>query len=246
MKHRLPLYVCLAAAVVFLNGACASQSKKRDPDFLGNYPVQALGVLRLNLVKRYANTLLPRDVSFVYESSTNSVKFHHKMMGDNIWITLKKKERALMRSAIEQYLKAFKEKTLTPEGAKQKGAFGKVGVPMSWGILGSAHQAVPTLRFDYQFITPQRPYFILASRTSSAKDGANSPAIRIAISPAQCRDVLTLLDEKALMDLVESLKAEYEKFDGTPQKGSPVRAIENSPEADSDEVTQEDTPFDEF
>jgi len=78
--------------IVFLSGACASTSKKHDPDFLGNYPVQSLGVLHLNIVRRYSNDLLPRDVSFVFEPSTNLVKFHHKMMGDNIWISLKKNE----------------------------------------------------------------------------------------------------------------------------------------------------------
>ena len=122
MKRIIPLCVLIATlGIVFLSGACTSTSKKHDPDFLGNYPVQSLGVLHLNIVKRYSNDLLPRDISFVFEPSTNTVKFHHKMMGDNIWISLKKKERALLRDAIEQYLTAFANKTLTPEGAKKKG-----------------------------------------------------------------------------------------------------------------------------
>ena len=137
MKRIIPLCLLIATlGIVFLSGACASTSKKHDPDFLGNYPVQSLGVLHLNIVKRYSNDLLPRDISFVFEPSTNTVKFHHKMMGDNIWISLKKKERALLREAIEQYLTAFADKTLTPEGAKKKGAFGKTDILMTWGLCG--------------------------------------------------------------------------------------------------------------
>ena len=247
MKRIIPLCVLIATlSIVFVSGACASTSKKHDPDFLGNYPVQSLGVLHLNIVKRYSNELLPRDISFVFEPSTNTVKFHHKMMGDNIWISLKKKERALLREAIEQYLAAFANKTLTPEGSKKKGAFGKTNILMTWGLVGGAHEAHPTLRFDYQFITPQRPYFILANATTQANDGANCPAIRIAISPAQCQDVLKALDEPALSQLVEELKAEYSKFDVFDSNTSTVKNIENAPEGSEEPVKQEDISFDEF
>ena len=247
MKRIIPLCLLLATlGIVFLSGACASTSKKHDPDFLGNYPVQSLGVLHLNIVKRYSNDLLPRDISFVFEPSTNTVKFHHKMMGDNIWISLKKKERALLREAIAQYLTAFADKTLTPEGAKKKGAFGKTDILMTWGLFGSAHEAYPTLRFDYQFITPHRPYFILANATTRADDGANCPAIRIAISPAQCQDVLKALDEPALLQLVEELKADYDKYDEFNSNTSAVKNIENTPEGSDTPVKQEEVSFDEF
>ena len=247
MKRVIPLCLLIATlGIGFFSGACASTSKKHDPDFLGNYPVQSLGVLHINIVKRYSNDLLPRDVSFIFEPSTNIIKFHHKMMGDNIWISLKKNERALLREAIEQYLAAFADKALTPEGAKKKGAFGTADIFMTWGLLGSAHEAYPTLRFDYQFITPQRPYFILATATTQAKDGANSPAIRIAISPAQCKDVLKVLDEKALLQLVEELKADYEKFDVSDSHTSTVKDIESVSEGSDTPVKQEDVSFDEF
>lgn len=247
MKRMISSCLLIAAlGVVFLSGACASTSKKHDPDFLGNYPVQSLGILHLNIVKRYSTDLLPRDVNFIFESSTNTVKFHHKMMGDNIWISLKKDERAFLREAIEQYLAAFADKALTPEGSKKKGAFGKIDVLMTWGLVGSAHEASPTLRCDYQFITPQRPYFILATATTQAADGANSPALRIAISPAQCKDILKVLDETALLQLVEELKAEYGKFDESDSNVSAVKNIENTPEGSDTPVKQEDVSFDEF
>lgn len=247
MKRVISLGLLLATlGVVFLSGACTSTSKKHDPDFLGNYPVQSLGVLHLNIVKRYSDTLLPRDISFIFEPSSNTVKFHHKMMGDNIWIALKKNERALLREAIERYLVAFADKTLTAEGAKKKGVFGKTDVLMTWGLFGGAHEAQPTLRFDYQFITPQRPYFILANATTQGSDGANCPAIRIAISPAQCKDVLKALDETALLQLVEELKAEYEKYDEFDSNTSTVKNIENTSEENDTPVKQEDVTFDEF
>jgi len=247
MKRIIPLCLLIAAlGFIFLGSACTSTQKQHDPDFLGNYPVQSLGALHINIVKRYSNDLLPRDVSFIFEPSTNTVKFHHKMMGDNIWISLKKNERALLREAIERYLAAFADKTLNPEGAKKKGAFGKIDILMTWGLFGSAHEAYPTLRFDYQFITPQRPYFILAAATTQADDGANSPAIRIAISPAQCKDVLKVLDEQALLQLVEELKADYEKYDEFDPDTSAVKNIESVPEGSDTPVKQEDASFDEF
>ena len=240
----LSLGIAMLAGLI-ATGACTTVSKKDDPNFLGNYPVQSLGVMHLNLVKRYSDTLLPRDISFVFDPASNTVKFHHKMMGDNIWIYLGKDERAQLREGIERYLAAFGEKSLTQEGAKEKGVFGKMDVFVTWGLVGSAHEAYPTLRFDYQFITPQRPYFILANATVPAKDGANCPAMRIAISPAQCKDLLQVLDEEALLNLVAELKADYDKFDDSASS-STVTAIENTPEGSDSPVKEADVSFDEF
>lgn len=246
MKRIIPLFLLILTTAFFLSSSCTTRSKKHDPDFLGNYPIQSLGLLHLNLVKRYSTTLLPRDVSFVFESSTNSIKFHHKMMGDNIWISLKKKDRELLCNAINQYLAAFANKTLTPNGAKKKAAFGKTDVLMTWGLLGSAHRTYPALRFEYQFITSKRPYFILATATTQANDGANSPAIRIAVSPAQCKDLLNVINEPALLKLVEELKAEYEKFDNTAVDTSVMHTIETTAQENNEPRTQEELSFDEF
>ena len=68
----LSLGIAMLAGLI-ATGACTTVSKKDDPNFLGNYPVQSLGVLHLNIVRRYSNDLLPRDVSFVFEPSTNLV-----------------------------------------------------------------------------------------------------------------------------------------------------------------------------
>jgi len=242
------LFFCLlmtALVLVFLSGACASVSKKNDPDFLGNYPMQSLGVLHLNIVKRYSDDLIPRDMSFVFDPSSNTVKIHHKLMGENVWIHLKKNDRMLLRQGIEQYLAAFAGKTLTPEGAKEKGSFGKIKIIVNWGLLGGAHEAAPTLRFEYQFITPKRPYFILANTTVQSEDGTNCPSVRIAVSPTQCNDFLQLLDETALLQLVAELKAEYEKFDGN-DTDTAVRNAENAPEGSDTPIKQEDISFDEF
>lgn len=238
-------FLIAVISAVLLCEACTSISKKDNPDFLGDYPPQFLGRMRLNVVKRYSDTLLPRDISFIFEPQINTVKFHHKLLGDNIWIYLTKDNRVALQQAIKQYLTAFDEKNLTPEGAKKKSAFGKTDVFMTWGLVGAAHEAVPTLRFDYQFITPQRPYFILANATVQSVDGANCPAIRIAISPAQCKDILKILDEQSLLNLVAELKIEYEKFDEHTTNSAAISDIENSSE-EPNTPSKEDISFDDF
>lgn len=247
MKRILSL--CLGAMILsglVLTAACTSTAAKADPNDLSHYPAQSLGVMHLNIVKRYSDILLPRDVSFVFDPGSDTVKFHHKMMGDHIWVSLEKKDRAVFREAIERYLKAFADKTLTPEGSKAKGSFGKQEVLMSWGPFGSAHDAYPVLRFDYQFITPQRPYFILATATTGSSDGANSPAIRIAVSPAQCKDLLAVLDEQAFLQLIEELKADYGKFDITDSGTSAVKEIEKKTDGSDEPVKEPEVSFDEF
>lgn len=247
MKRAIIL-CCLALmfASFLVTVGCTSTPKKRDPNDISNYPAQSLGVLHLNIVKRYSDVLLPRDISFVFEPATDILKFHHKMMGDNIWISLDRDGRALLRQAIEQYLQAFLDKSLTPEGAKKKGSFGKVEVLMSWGLFGSAHDAYPILRFDYQFITPQRPYFILATAVSESRDRANSPAIRIAVSPAQCKDMLSVLDEQAYVQLMKELKADYGKFDLTNSDTSAIKDIESKPEGNNEPLQEAEVSFDDF
>ena len=219
----------IVAAVFSFTGmftACKTSPQTEDPDFLGNYPPQSLGVAHLNIVKRYSSTLIPRNISFVFDPKTNTVKFHHKLMGDNIWVYLSKENRQLLREGIEQYLAAFKAKTLTQ-------------------LAGSAHQAYPTLRFDYQFITPQRPYFILANATVKGSDDANCPAMRIAISPAQCQDMLGIIDEQALSALIDELRGDYDKFDIT-ENGGTVKDIEDNAQESDDPAKEEEIVFDTF
>ncbi len=232
--------ILLLFSVIITLGACktAQTKKEEDPNFLGNYPPQSLGAAHLNIVKRFTNDLIPRDISFVFEPRSNSLKFHHRLMSDNIWVYLSKQNRAEMRNAINAYLDAFSKQALTPEGAKKKGAFGTSDILMTWGIFGSAHEAAPTLRYDYQFITPQRPYFILATATTKGKGGGNSPAIRIAVSPAQCEDLRAVLNEEGLMAIVDDLKADYDKFDTNKQQ--------KKSDTDNTALKEEQKPFDQF
>ena len=55
-----------------------------------------------------------------------------------------------------------------------------------------------------------------------------------------------MLDEKALLQLVEELKAEYEKYDEFDLNTSTVKNIENASEENDTPVKQEDVTFDEF
>ncbi|MGP1576281.1 MAG: hypothetical protein ACTTH7_02145 [Treponema sp.] len=233
---------------------CASSPATDDPDFLGDFPPQNLGTLHLNIVKRFSNDLAPRNVSFIFEPTTNLIRFHHKFMGDNIWIYLDKDDRCALKKAIETYLTDFKTQQLTSEGAKKKGSFGTTRSAMSWGIFGSAHSTLITVRFEYRFITPQRPYFIIASDTESSEDGYSSPAICLAVSPAQCKDFLTVVSDDMLIELVNTLRSEHEKFD-SDEESNPIEDIEkSSEEVNSPAVLPPETvqspesaqPFDEF
>ena len=145
---------------------------------------------------------------------------------------------------MQKALAAFKAKTLTQEGSKKKGSFGKTDVLVTWGLAGSAHQAYPTLRFDYQFITPQRPYFILANATVKGDDDANCPAMRIAISPAQCQDILGIINEQALSALIDELRGDYDKFDIT--ESGAVKDIEDNAQESDDPAKEEEIVFDTF
>ncbi len=246
MKYR---YMCFSVLLLFSFvtglGACKTRQAKPNTGFTANYPPQALGTAHLNIVKRFSDVLQPRDISFVFEPGSNYIKFHHKMMGDNIWVYLSKENRTEMRNAIAQYLEAFSAQSLTPTGAKKKGAFGVSDVVMTWGLFGSAHKAFPELRFDYQFITPKRPYFILAASTVTGTAGRNSPAIRIAVSPAQCKDILPILDEQNLQAIIEDLKADYDKF--VPQNtAGPEKAIEDRASETETAAEEQKIPFEDF
>lgn len=244
MKHTMPtvLVMCL---FVFCNG-CTGTPAKDNADFIGQLPPQSLGTLHLNIVKRYTNELLARDVTIVFYPGSNTVTLLHKMMGDNIWIHLNSPARAQLRQAIQEYLTAFSDKVLTPEGSKKYGAFGQSNVYMTWGLWGAAHEAEPVLRFDYQFITPQRPYFILAAAMEKASDGTNSPAIRIAVSPAQCKDLLAVLDEPALEALANEIKAEYGKFDLPDNTSDQKPAADNENTKNNAPLQESTVQFDEF
>ncbi|PIE98532.1 MAG: hypothetical protein CR988_02795 [Treponema sp.] len=242
--------LCLfCVAVLFV--ACVS-TEKHDPNFLGDFPVQDLGKIMGATVRRVKRTLKPAELSFTFNPRSNIVSVHHKFLGENVWINLSEENRTVFINAIHQYLSEYKEKKLGEGNNRKKGYFGKTPIYMKWGLFAAARAGKPTLRFEYELIKPKgRPYFIVgATTTKSFQGGANSPAIRIALSPAKCQDMLVLLKQKNLQKLVDDLQKEYEEFDmkegfEEDEEFEVMKEIENS-STESDDSIDEDEADAEF
>lgn len=208
--------------VVILSFACFScaSTKKKDKNMLGEFNAVNLGKVMVAVVPRIKTELSPREVTFIFSPKTNLVSFHHRFLGDTIWITLTYEERQAMIEAIKKYLQAYKNGELTETNNKKKAYFGKTSSYMDWGLLGVTYKAKPTLRFEYQqFGEKHLPYFIIATATQTSIDDdikANSPAIRLALSPAKCQEFLIRLDQDNLQKIVDELQADFEKFDPDP------------------------------
>lgn len=209
---KLMLFLVLVAS-------CASSPKKKNPNFLGDFDAIQLPQIMMASVSRINSSLKPKNISFVFEPKTNIVSFHHRYLGDNIWIALNYENRQALIEAINKYLNAFQDRSLVSANNKKKAFFGKTTVFMSWGLLAVAHTAKPDLRFEYQLFGEKKlPYFILATRTQSAlgKDSANSPAIRLALSPAKCQDLLKRLEQENLVKIVADMEKEFNEYEPVP------------------------------
>ena len=174
-------------------------------------PSRRLGKVTAAIVKRNSKELLPREYSFVLITQNGKLRIHHKLMGDNIWIFFEDETRKVLISAIENYLENYKNGF---NAKKQKAYFGKVPSQMVWGLLNAAHTAEPTMRFEYEYLKNNKPYFIIANTTvESLKNDSNCPAVKIAFSPAQCRKVLSLIGEENISSIVKSIKKDFEQYD---------------------------------
>ncbi|ADD72868.1 hypothetical protein TPSea814_000772 [Treponema pallidum subsp. pallidum str. Sea 81-4] len=178
-----------------------------------DYPPKELGVLNAYTVDRLRTAISPRDFTFVFDPPIDTVLMQFKFLLDGITLYLERKDRTALREAIEKYLGEYEAQTLTREKSSERAYFGTTTPLMTWGILGSAHNATPTMRFEYQFITDDRPYFIIANRTIPGANGYNCPAVRIALSPAQCSQVMQYLDQGNLDALLEEMAQSFETFD---------------------------------
>lgn len=212
------LYKILFGILALLIFSCKTTQKK-DENFLGDFNIVGLDKIMAATVSRTDSTLSPKVLTLVFSPRTNVLSFHHRYMGDNIWVSLDYKDRQMMIKGINAYLDSFKNRTLTADNSKKKGFFGKTPVRIDWGVLGLAHFAIPNLRFEYQLFGEKKlPYFILATATTTAnKSHANSPAIRVALSPAKCQEFLRYLDQDYLLSVVKELQDDFEKYDPDPK-----------------------------
>ena len=122
---------------------------------------------------------------------------------------------------MEKYLEQYKDGKLKEDNNKKKAYFAKTDVLLRWGLLAPTYTTITSLRSEYQIIEEGKPYFILANASTEEKtvngktvsDGGNSPAIRMAFSPIQCRTVIELIGQENLDAIVNEIIAESEAFD---------------------------------
>ncbi|UTC65584.1 hypothetical protein E4O00_05675 [Treponema sp. OMZ 788] len=216
MNRKVLSILSIIMFLVFL-GSCKT-IPKNDPNFLGDFSPVELGTLIGGSVKRTKEEIKPTDFKFIFFPRTNIVSINHQfMMIDKVEIFLDQEDREILIKAMETYLSSFNDQNLSVANAKKQAFFGKTKIFMTWGLFGGgAHEAEPTLRAEYQLLSENRPYFILANATTKAigeNDDANSPALRLAFSPAQCEDFIELLKQENLVKIVENMQQDFERFE---------------------------------
>jgi len=194
--------------LVFAFASCITPQKTKKDEL--SLPPRKLGIVTAAVLKRGTSTLLPRDYSFVLITKTQTIRIHHKLMGDNIWIFFPPEERKTLIASFNTYLDTYKEGF---ERKTQKAFFGSQKIEMVWGLLNVAHKAYPTARFEYEYIN-NKPYFVIASKTvESEKNDANSPAIKIVLSPSQVRKIIALINDDAISLVMQNLRRDFEEYD---------------------------------
>lgn len=210
------LILCVA-----LLGACKTAPQAKDPNFLGNYTPQELDVIMANTVPQNSSELKPKEVGFMFFPQTNIVRMALHSGTANVYVFMSQENREAMIQAMQTYIESYQAGSLNDKNDKKKAFFGKSDTFIQWGLLAPTHYGKPTLRFEYQLITKDKPYFIIGNATSpetddegyKVKNGGNSPALRIAFSPIQCQRVIELINQDALMSIVKKLDDEAAQFD---------------------------------
>lgn len=211
------LFLMMLLALILLLASCKTMSAQEKKAL--SLPPRKIGILTAAVVKRNSKTLLPRDFSLVLITRTETLRLHHKLLGDNVWIFFPPNERRKLIASIEEYLKNYK--IGFDETRSRVAYFGKEKIQMVWGLLNVAHRAYPTMRFEYELLKDEKPYFIIANATTeSEKNDANSPALKIALSPKQARLLLTLINDDAILSVMQNLKNDFETYDDEEGDGS--------------------------
>ncbi len=226
MNKKIVVLVCILLA---LFAAACKTVPKENPDFLGDYPERELAVIMLNTIAQGKNELFPRELRFVFHPAVNMVEVNFKYGVNNITLALTEANRAVMLEAMNRYLAEYKAGALNSSNNMHKGYFGSTPTLMMWGVMAAAYYAKPEMRFEYQLITEDRPYFVIGNQSAvqtyasgnPVRGGINSPAVRVAFSPLQCAEVLKFLNQEYLLNLVKEMEAEAAQFD-IPEDAEPA------------------------
>lgn len=205
---------------------------------LGNYPPVALETVMVNKLSTNTNELKPFELGLLFYPMDNTVEMNFRYIANNITLVMSQKSREAMLAAMQTYIDNYQANVLTPKQDFSKAYFGKTWVMMSWGILAPAYYSVIEPRFEYHYVTEEKPYFIFvnasAPETDSkgyyVKDGTNSPSVCIAFSPIQCRRIIELINQDALLAIVKKLDDEAAQFDIPQDAVKPADGTEPSAE----------------
>lgn len=238
MKNKILLLLALAGSLVIVVSfaSCKTIQKKVDPNFLGDFAPRTIGTVMAGTVKRTKTGIKPASFTFVFAPRSNTLYMHHKFLGDNIWVSLDESDRTIIISAMKQYIDDYKNKNIMSVNNKKKAFYGKTPVELSWGFFGAARSGSAILRCEFELITNNRPYFILGNATSQNDEGANCPAMRMAFSPAQCEDIIEIMDQNRLVGIVRELQVEFDKY-GIEEKGNIKNDIEGATKESAEDST---------
>lgn len=243
-KKILSIFTAIfIAATVLFSVSCKTVPKKNDPNFLGDFAPKEIAKVMAGTVKRTKNEIKPAEYTFVFAPRSNNMIIHHKFLGDNIWITLTEANRQVISNAMTRYIEEYKAKNINSKNDKKKAYYGKTRIELSWGLLGAGRTGNATLRCEYQLITDNRPYFILANTTEANKEGAGCPAMRMAFSPAQCADIIEILNQDNLKKYVQELQKEFDKYGLDETEDFKTNVEKSSKESSENDIVNYDSDF---
>ncbi len=212
---KITLAMLLTITLIFSFTSCATTDHSNDPNFLGDFDGQGVASLMGGTVSLVKKTIKPTKINFILYPRTNilTFDFRNKRSMDNISLALNQENRELIIQALEKFLTAYDEQNFTIENNNKKAFFGKTEIVMAWGIFGKSKSTKVTLRCEYQILTNDRPYFILGNAMTKNEDGENSPSARLAFSPAQCEQLITIMNQENLLKIVEEKQKAFDTYD---------------------------------
>lgn len=216
---RILITVCVLCAL-FLSACASSKSVKTydivfadiDPFELTSVPVFINGLLPSSLNQTQALMVLdPRTGVLDLEVRYQSVKV--------VWSCDEPVRNAFIQ-AIDKYSGEFDNRTLDPRGRK-RAAYGKVPVPIQWGLLFMNGAGTASLEKGYIFVD-SAPYFTLTmpvtdNRLATSMDESvppKSPYVSLSFTRAQAERFSEVLSREYIQEAVDSLKLESHLLPG--------------------------------